>query len=108
VLWFGILAGPVAWMTHLALEYFLVTLHCQLNGGDVEVYMAASTTALLALCAAGGFAGYLSWRRLSGPDVNNWARFMAASGMVLSVLFLIGIILGTVPVYALEVCNDVH
>jgi hypothetical protein len=108
LLWFGLLAPPIAWAAHLTVEYFLVTLHCQLQGGSTDVYMTLTSAASLLLCVAGGVAAWLAWRRLSYEEHHGWAQFMAASGIFLSVLFLIGIVLGTVPVYALETCNEIH
>jgi hypothetical protein len=110
VLWFAILAGPVAWAAHLTIEYFLVTVHCQLNGGSTSLYMDAVTAATVVLCVAGGLVGLLIWRQLSGEHGSqvDRARFMAGAGVLLSLLFLVGIVLATVPVHALEACNEVH
>jgi hypothetical protein len=110
LLWFAILAAPAAWSAHLSVEYFLTTAECQLSAGDMGPLMAATTAGLFALAFAGLYAGVVALRRTSGAthteDTELRRRhFMARSGVLLSILFIAGLVMATIPLIFLEPCN---
>jgi hypothetical protein len=109
-LWFSILAGPAAWAAHLSIEYFLTTAKCELSAGDVGVAVMVSTIVVFGLASAGLVVGILGLR--STPEASahhskeiQRRRFMATSGMILSLLFLVGLVFATIPVIFLEPCR---
>ena len=107
-LWFGVLAPPTAWAGHLSIEYFLVTLQCQLTTPAAKTLIYVVWPILVVIGPLGGVVSYFSWRKLQGLPENpavNRARFMAVSGMLLSVLFAIGLAFATVPIFVLDHCR---
>ena len=109
LLWFAILAAPTAWSVHLSVEYFLTTTQCQLSGGDMTPWMALSTAALFVLAFAGLFAGIAAVRSIdpSAAAENRQLqrrRFMAVLGVLLSLLFIAGLVMATIPIVFLEPC----
>ena len=107
-LWFGLLAPPVAWAAHLSIEYFLTTLQCQLTTPLAKTLIYAVWPVLVLIGLSAGVVAYFSWRKVrdlpENPAVNR-ARFMAITGMLLTGLFIIGLVYGTVPIFALSHCR---
>lgn len=117
-LWFGLLAAPVAWSLHDMLSAFFATTMC----ADGEVALGAlgpgGARALLAtilvLALAGAIAGWIvalrSWRSLgtgerpTRSDTRTWPELMAAGGVLVSALSLVGLLYGGLPVFLLDVC----
>jgi hypothetical protein len=110
LLWFGILVPPVAWSLHLSFEYFFTTLNCQLQVGWAETLLHVTTPVVMALTIAAGVAAYIGLKQTQGSDSPEAmrARFMAASGLILSGLFLLLIVFGAIPVYFLDRCSEAH
>lgn len=108
LLWFGVLTPPVAWTAHLSVEYFLVTLQCQLGTDWAESLMHVATPALLALVLAGGASSLHALRRsdraMAEPAAIERSRFMASSGLILAALFTLMIAFGALPIYLLDHC----
>jgi hypothetical protein len=108
LLWLGIASGPVAWMAQLSLEYLLVTLECSESGGNLLGPRAALDVALGAVCLLSAVVSGWCYRMANaapeGPRRER-CRFMAASGIVLSVLFFAGVLLASIPQGFLETCN---
>ena len=109
VLWFSILAGPAAWAMHLSVEYFLTTAQCELAAGDTGLLMFASTAALLGLALAGLYSGVVARRETERVAFDRTVEtkrrhFMATCGVLLSLLFLAGIVMATIPIILLEPC----
>ncbi|HEX5368014.1 MAG TPA: hypothetical protein VFY10_01225 [Dehalococcoidia bacterium] len=108
LLWFGLLAPPIAWAGHLSIEYFLTTLQCQLTTPLAKTLILAVWPVLVVIGLVAGVVAYLSWRKLEGLPENpavNRARFMAVAGMLLTGLFVIGLVYGTVPIFVLDHCR---
>lgn len=107
-LWFGVLAGPIAWTVHLLLSYALLPLAC---ASGLLILLHAVTLATALVTAAAGFVAY---RRQSEPGTDDrggvrgpstgYVRFMARSGVALSALFLFVILLEGLPVFFLGPC----
>lgn len=95
VLWFAALAGPVAWILALNLQYSLVRIACT-EGTMLPLH--ASGLAALGLALAGGWIAWSRWRATAG----GWPRggaaeisrsgFMAVLGMMSSALFSLAIL----------------
>lgn len=105
-LWFGVLAGPLAWTAHLLLSYPLVYVACGVGWWGMAL-LNAITLATALLAVAGGVVGWRSWRR-AGPGADPPAgsvRFMGRSGVLLSALFLFAILLEGAPNLALSPCS---
>lgn len=106
-LWFGLLAGPAAWLVHLNVSYALVRYVCASGSGWL---LHLGTLAMLALAAAGVLVALRSWRRIDEPTVTGGAgtlgrtRFMALGGMALSGFFLLVILLAWLPDLILSPC----
>lgn len=94
-LWFAVLAGPVAWMLGLNTGYSLVRVACA-KDTNLSLHLVSLATLLLAL--AGGWMAMREWRRAGrqwpgeeGGPLHR-GRFMAALGVMTSVLFSMAII----------------
>ena len=117
-LWFGVLAGPIAWSVHLLVSYTLVTLVCKagfhgsmilgVSGVGVLVAFVTLMPALVTLYA--GTVAYRTWRRTGGGALiaadqrDEPSSFLALSGVVLSGLFFLAIVLAAVPAFVLPPC----
>lgn len=111
-LWFGLLAAAVAWAAQGFLSVLIATEACrdsQLGGGRGALIVL--TLAALALAVAGGMVTHTNWRRLSEQTQFAYAEgrsreeFLALTGIFLSVIFIIGIIWGGLPLALLDVCE---
>lgn len=109
-LWYGLLAGVVAWKLQLMVIYALVPFACW-NGLYWLIHVA--TVATIALSLSGAWVGLVNWRRVgrSGDTAQGGvlgrSRFMALSGLVLG-LFFAFIILGQwLPNLMLGPCDGI-
>ena len=107
-LWAGALAGPLATLTQLQVNYALVLWACG-AGREWPLHL----TALLALAVAVA-GGLLSWRnrRLAGTGwedegagVIPRSGFMAAVGILISALIALVIVAQWIPVFAYGPCE---
>ena len=95
VLWFALLAAPVAWMLGLNADYGMVRVAC---AGNTALPLHLVTLATLVLAAGGGWVARREWRRLGAgppdeePGAVGRSRFMAAVGMLASALFSLAIV----------------
>ncbi len=116
-LWFGLFGAPLVWSLQLLMSYALVAHACYpasepmatpVVGGLWTLVLVAGLVALVVALAAGGTA-WRSWRttRAEHPGDEDAllevgegrTRFMALAGMLLSGVFLLGIILNAVPLF---------
>jgi hypothetical protein len=94
-LWTGVLAGPLAWMLGLNLQYALVLVAC--SGGSMLLLHLVSVVTL-AMAAGGAWIAWREWGRAGrevpgeGGGTIPRSRFMAAVGLLGS-LFFSGVIL---------------
>lgn len=121
-LWFGFSAAAFAWMLTGFLDTTLAFYAC--FGGELgwavftptgmRILLGFISFGLLAVAAAAGFTSYQNWRRLSGrgsfieAEGRGRQQFMAISGVFLSVSLGIGIILFSMTVYFLNICQRVR
>lgn len=106
--WFATLGAPVAWILHLSLTYPLTAFLCE-NGWTYVLHIISAVTGLMAVAA--GLVAYLRYRRLPEQEREGLSRegsrrgFMLYLGSLLSLLFLLGIILATIPILVLDPCS---
>jgi hypothetical protein len=105
-LWAGVLVGPTAMLLQLELNYALVLWSCA-TGHTWPLHLV-SVLALLFTMAAGLLA-YRIWRRLAtnedsgGPLARS--RFMAAVGLLISLLMAAVIVAQWLPVFIHHPCE---
>jgi hypothetical protein len=110
-LWFGILAGPLAWAALLQTNYVLSYVACEQR----HTWMLhLSAVVALALIAAGALA---SWGAAPGHGPDDApsadpadatvlrARFMATGGLVLCAWFALVILATEIPAILLHPCT---
>ncbi len=89
-LWFVLLAGPLAWVVGLMVDYSLVMVACS-SGTVAALHLVSAATFGVAL--AGGVVGWRLHRRLGerwsgeGGGELTRSRFMVALGLLGSALF---------------------
>lgn len=95
VLWFAVLAGPLAWMLGLNAEYSLVRVACA-KDSTLSLHLVSLATLLLAL--SGGWVAWREWTRAGRRDpgeeggVIPRTRMMAVLGLMASALFSLAIL----------------
>src|SRR5262245_51465031 len=104
-LWFGILAGPLAFLLNLQLSYMLVHPICVMAHRIILHLVPAGA---LLLTASGGVSAWRNWQR-TGPaessqteGVLSRSRFMAGVGLLTSGLFLVVIVAQWLPNFILN------
>jgi hypothetical protein len=108
LLWFAVLAGPIAWGVHLVLSAGVSELSCRQGGAG---WLGAAELLLTLVPAAIAFAALLvalSERRATTADgdATSGQRFLAAAGIACSIVFLTLILLGgLVPHLFLSSCG---
>ena len=110
-LWFGLLAGPLAWGAHLAIGYLLVTLPCIVDVGSTRplLYALTAVTALVALAATA--VATWAWRRAgvqAGGDLGESGGrpgFMAVFGVLTSGISLLVIVVESFAIPVLHFCE---
>ena len=121
--WFHLLGGPILWSVHFLATYNWVEFACRANllvldstvlGLTVLSWIVFILTLIATLTALYvGWSSYLIWRRLrelqESKEPDSWGiesrRFMALSGILLSALFSLVILLSGLPVLALGPCS---
>lgn len=118
VLWFGLLGGPLAWVTQLVLNYSLEEwFACSPGTATTGVILGyrvpsiafAVTAALAALALGAGLAAlacYRKMRRSGDGEIVGRARWMAVAGIMNSVLYFIIILASFGPPALLRVCES--
>jgi len=125
-LWFGVLAAPAAWVVAELAGYALVARGCSAGRlGPAAYAMPRSfpifvglTIACVLVAVAGLLVARNSSRRIAGAvedrpvtaelAASRRARFLAGSGVLVSALFLLGVVLLGVLPPLLQPCSEVH
>jgi nicotinamide riboside transporter PnuC len=95
LLWFAVLAGPLAWMLGLNAQYGLVRVACAKQN---MLYLHSVTLATLLLAVAGGLVAWREWKRTGrecpGEEAGaiGRSRFMVMVGLLGSALFTLAIL----------------
>jgi hypothetical protein len=119
-LWFGLLAGPIAWSIYFLVGYGLTEFVCKLGQLEFRIWGLAALSAIimgltlvaLLVTLYAGFLAYRNWQRVkedepeevqpSPPEENS--RFLALVGLLLSGLFSLVILLTGIPTFFLSPC----
>lgn len=114
-LWFGILAGPAAWTMQGLLAWFFGQRICaSMSIGGVRATLAAVSVGALAVAGAGAATGWRNLRRANPGgqtvevDPSDRVHFMALAGLLVSVVFIIGIFWAALPSVLLRQCGYVR
>ena len=107
-LWAGVLAGPLALLTQLEVNYALVHWACA-AGREWALHVVA----LLALVAsvAGGMLSWRNWRLAGaswddeGAGVIPRSRFMAVVGVMISALSVLVVVAQWIPIFVYGPCE---
>jgi hypothetical protein len=109
--WYSVVAPPTAWGIHLLLTYFLEAWFCGSNMANVDLWINISTAILLAATIVAGIAGWWVWSAAAiGTDdslATRWgiSGYLGISGIILSILFGLAIIMGDFGVFYLSSCQ---
>jgi len=117
-LWFGVSAGAAAWAIHGLTCVMISSQACQngtgawgpLSEGDVRLLLGGITLGFLGVAFAGFASSYRNWRRLSverklvHAEARGREQFMAFIGMVVGIVFIVGICWAGLPLALLNVC----
>lgn len=107
-LWFGILAGPLAWAFDEGVSYALVPHACS-TGHQYVLHIV--TIISFAIVIAGLFVARRAQSRIPSPtsldggSTLDRSRFMALLGMASSSVFILVIIAQTIPRFILSPCD---
>jgi hypothetical protein len=119
----GFLAGPVLWSLHLLISEILVSASCsQGQSGFMrftigpfagwQLVLLLVTVAFVLLIVAANLIALGSWRRSEDPEgitgiaggAPGRSSWLSLAGILLSTLFLIGILAGGIPAIWLSGC----
>lgn len=112
-LWFGLLTGPLVWLTLLQTNYILAYVACETGR---TWFMHAVVAGAVLLVTAAGLA---AWRTSDEPLVSSEsrsdpltvetqrqrARWMRVAGVVFSAWFILVILAMEVPILVLRECQ---
>jgi hypothetical protein len=105
-LWAGVLVGPTAMLMQLEINYALVHWSCRT--GQTWPLHLVSVVALL-VTAVAGFLSYGIWTRLAANEDSGGplarSRFMAAVGVLISLLMALVIVAQWLPVFFHHPCE---
>jgi hypothetical protein len=109
-LWFVALGPAVFWFAHLNINYILVPISCAIGG---RIFMYIASIILGGLTIATGLTAWGMWRELSEDDRSSLLgemegsrrNFMIYTGLLSSGVFLLAIILATLPTFFLNPCT---
>lgn len=108
LLWLGMLIAPLAFLTHLEINYALVTQLCQ----STHKFTLPLVTILFLLISAGG--GLIAWRNwkaaghkwpVDAGSVMERSRFMAVVGLLISALVILALIWQLIPQFYFDPCQ---
>lgn len=123
VLWFGLFAAPFVWSVQIIVDYALLAHSCYPGrlpiptgwvGAAWTISLIVSIVSLIVAVIA-AVTAFRSWRRTEGEHTGSESallevgegrtRFMAFAGILLSVLFLLGIVLNGIPLFVVPACG---
>lgn len=119
-LWAGLLLAPGIWVVGELAGYYLAARSCELGHAGIPLTGTAQPrvthivleTLIALVAAAGVFVALGNWRatqhdpRPGDPPAPGRAHFMAFSGLVVSSLFLFGIVLFDFSGFVVNACSQ--
>jgi hypothetical protein len=96
-LWFGALAGPIAWLIDLQIKYALVQYVCR-NRAEWIFWVTALGALILAVAGI-----VVAFPHVASDDRR--IRFMALAGIGISAMFSLAIIAMSIPDIFLKACD---
>ncbi len=102
-LWYGMLAGPVLWSSHLLLCYLLVNTACGGGTASMRILLGVITGVVEAPIALAGWLAYVEGHRYAGVESAR-VRFMAQFGVLASIMFFIATLFTASPIFFLNAC----
>ncbi|MFN2490187.1 MAG: hypothetical protein ABR529_10705 [Actinomycetota bacterium] len=119
LLWFGILAAPAAWSLQVVIAPDLSEILCypgaegsglgRIYGIEIETVLVALTAGLALVAFAAVLVSLSCWRKLHrtrDATTGRRATWMAGAGIFVSALFLLGILIGFLPMVFLGSCES--
>lgn len=113
VLAVAFLGGPLSYVAHLGLSYFLVALGCTTGWAGTDTALALATLLLASSAGAAGWVAHRLWRR--STDGRGWltavgesggrSALVAMLGMLGAGLFLFLILLAGLPPLFVPTCT---
>jgi hypothetical protein len=116
-LWFGVLAPPLAWASHLLLGDGLFELGCSPGFGEKDIYglsfqfwAVVQTVLFLGIDVLAGLLALRAFHALERSPLGNEtrrgrARGMAVAGMASSVVYGLLLVYGLLPTFFLRACE---
>ncbi len=113
-LWFGLLAGPFAWLTQLVVGMELPEFMCSPGAANTSVYgvgleivIQVVTLVVAAVTILAGLVSLRCWRRTRNGNgtTRERAAWMGLAGVITNCLFLILILPGFLPAGFLTECG---
>ena len=107
-LWAGVLAGPLATLTQLQVNYALVLWACG-AGSEWALHLVALLALLVTVAA--GLLSWRNWRRAGGSWEDEGAgivprsRFMAAVGVLISAFIVLVVVAQWIPIFVYGPCE---
>lgn len=123
LLFFGLFGAPFVWSVQLIVNYALMSHSCYPGRLPIPTsYVGVAWTvalivsiASLIVAVASALTSIRSWRRTEDEHAGSEnallevgegrTRFMAFAGILLSVLFLLGIVLNGIPLFVVPACG---
>jgi hypothetical protein len=115
LLWFGVLAGPAAWVVQLVAGYAFQEAACPPSRAtmpvldvDTETWIGAISVAAFVVAVLGALAALVSRQAVaaeSDADSKGRIAFMADTGLLTSLIFIALIVLGAVALPSLDACD---
>jgi hypothetical protein len=109
LMWFGVFAGPIAWIVDIGISYPLVQWEC---GAHSTVLLHLMSLIGLFIALAGCGASFVTWSSLPDavpPETKRSlgrARFVALFGLALSAGFVLVIIANAIPRFFIGPCQQ--
>lgn len=115
LLWFGLLAAPLAWTVQLVVGYGATVARCTgtaasrsfpLSTWEIALTVAAAAVALTGQAAALHVFRSTRGRHETDPPPDGRVRFLVLAALLSNTLFLVVILLGGITASGLEPCRQ--
>jgi hypothetical protein len=105
LMWYGFLGGAAAWSAQLVLGYQIEEYACAQGNSDTKPWILLVTLLLAAAAAGSAAAAFITWRG-TDRDARGAVGFLALTGMLAGVFFLVLIALGGLQLLSLDSCSQ--